>query len=395
MARLIEITGKALSGEWGLEDETGTGTPVLRTTNFTNDGTVNYDDIVTRTINTKKRGIEDKYLRYGDIIIEKSGGSDKQPVGRVIFFDGPDDTYLFNNFTGLLRVRNQNKWLPKYVFYSLFSNYCNGGTRQFENKTTGLHNLKTDNYVNSHDVPESSLEQQQIVCEQLDKIRFIINSRQKEIEKLDELVKARFVEMFGDLKSNSKKWTIVNFTECAKIDTNMVHDFDKYKDYPHIGIDSIEKDTGRLNGYRTVAEDCVISGKYLFTDKHIIYSKIRPNLNKVAMPDFVGVCSADAYPILPKTTVCVREYLAYVMRGNYFLDYILAFSNRTNLPKVNKKQVEGFMLPLPPLDLQQRFADFVVQVDKSKAVVQRQINDLQELFDKKMDEYFGGDYCCV
>ena len=172
--------------------------------------------------------------------------------------------------------------------------------------------------------------------------------------------------MFGDLKSNSKSWPIVDFNECAEIDTNMIHDFEGYEDYPHIGIDSIEKETGRLSGYRTVAEDGVISGKYLFTEKHIIYSKIRPNLNKVAMPDFAGVCSADAYPILVKDDICVKEYLGYTMRSKYFLDYILAFSNRTNLPKVNKKQVEGFTLPLPPLELQQQFAAFVAQVDKSK-----------------------------
>ena len=200
----------------------------------------------------------------------------------------------------------------------------------------------------------------------LDKVSSIVDARRRELQKLDELIKSRFVELFGDLKSNSKGWHIVGFKECAKIDTNMIHDFNGYEDYPHIGIDSIEKETGRLSGYRTVAEDGVISGKYLFTDKHIIYSKIRPNLNKVAMPDFVGICSADAYPILVKESICVKEYLGYTMRSQYFLDYILAFSNRTNLPKVNKKQVEGFSLPLPPLKLQQKFASFVEQVDKSK-----------------------------
>ena len=148
MAKLIEITGKALSGEWGTDDEVGNGFPVLRTTNFTNEGVVNYDNVVTRTITIKN--IAEKYLRAGDIIIEKSGGSDKQPVGRVIYFDGPENTYLFNNFTGLLRVKNQNVWFPKYVFYSLFANYRKGGTRPFENKTTGLHNLKTDDYVSRY-----------------------------------------------------------------------------------------------------------------------------------------------------------------------------------------------------------------------------------------------------
>ena len=148
--------------------------------------------------------------------------------------------------------------------------------------------------------------------------------------------------MFGDLKINNKKWQIVGFKDCADIDTNMVHNFEGYEDYPHIGIDSIEKETGRLIGYRTIAEDGVISGKYLFTPEHIIYSKIRPNLNKVALPEFDGLCSADAYPILVKKGICSREYLGYTLRSQYFLDYILAFSNRTNLPKVNKSQVEGF-----------------------------------------------------
>ena len=86
MAKLIDITGKALSGEWGNDDETGDGIPVLRTTNFTNEGVVNYNDVVTRSIT--KKNIDEKYLRRGDIIIEKSGGSDKFPVGRVIYFDG-------------------------------------------------------------------------------------------------------------------------------------------------------------------------------------------------------------------------------------------------------------------------------------------------------------------
>ena len=104
----------------------------------------------------------------------------------------------------------------------------------------------------------------------------------------------------------------------------------------------------------------------LFTPQHIIYSKIRPNLNKVALPDFDGLCSADAYPILVKKEICNREYMGYTLRNKYFLDYILAFSSRTNLPKVNKKQVEGFKLPLPPMGLQNQFADFVHQVNKSK-----------------------------
>lgn len=202
----------------------------------------------------------------------------------------------------------------------------------------------------------------------LDKIAFVIKFHQKQLQKLDELVKARFVEMFGDLKTNPKGWPILSFPEFAEIDGNMTTDYERYADYPHIGIDSIEKGTGKLSGYRTVREDGVISGKYIFTPKHIIYSKIRPNLNKVALPDFYGLCSADAYPVLPNYKNCNRIFLATAMRSEYFLEYILQFSSRTNLPKVNRKEIAGFRMPLPPLSLQEQFATFVEQVDKSKVV---------------------------
>ena len=178
----------------------------------------------------------------------------------------------------------------------------------------------------------------------LTKIENIIFTRQQQLQNLDELVKARFVELFGDLKTNPKKWPILSFPEFAKIDGNMTTDYEKYADYPHIGIDSIEKGTGKLSGYRTVCEDGVISGKYIFTPKHIIYSKIRPNLNKVALPNFCGLCSADAYPILPNYKNCNRIFLATAMRSEYFLEYILQFSSRTNLPKVNRKEIAGFRI---------------------------------------------------
>lgn len=75
MAKLIDITGRVLSGEWGTDDELGNGIPVIRTTNFTNEGVINYNNVVTRRIT--KKNIDEKYLCNGDIIIEKSGGSDK------------------------------------------------------------------------------------------------------------------------------------------------------------------------------------------------------------------------------------------------------------------------------------------------------------------------------
>ena len=220
-------------------------------------------------------------------------------------------------------------------------------------------------------IPEHSPEQQKKISAILDRIKDLTNLRQQQLIALDQLAKSRFIEMFGDPATNPRQWTLARFDEFALIDAQMTTEYEKYADYPHIGIDSIEKTTGNLVGFRTVKEDNVISGKYLFSEKHIIYSKIRPNLNKIALPNFSGVCSADAYPILPKEN-CSRVFLAFVMRSDYFLKYILPLSGRSNMPKVNREQLRGFSMPLPPLELQNEFAAFVEQLDKSKVIGEKQ-----------------------
>lgn len=199
--------------------------------------------------------------------------------------------------------------------------------------------------------------------------------------------KSQFIEMFGNPSVNEKGYPTHSFKDFAVIDAQMTTDYKKYADYPHIGIDCIEQNTGRIFGYRTVAEDSVKSGKYIFTKNHIIYSKIRPNLNKVALPDFDGVCSADAYPILPKKDKCNRVYLAYVLRSPWFLSYVVPLSGRSNMPKVNRQQIEAFLWPLPPLGEQEQFAEITAQSDKSKFELQyvnRNVKEMVTCLQKKI-----------
>lgn len=353
------------------------------------------ETISNRTVDRDKMGYagitditkySDYVLQDGDILM--SHINSETHLGKAARYEKYEGETIIHGMNLLCLRPNKNLVDSRYAFYYLSSEAF---LHQIPRITKKSVNQASFNVAALKELtfPISSMEVQQLVADILDKANELIALRKEQLAKLDELIKARFVELFGDLKSNSKGWPIVAFTECAKIDTNMIHDFNGYEDYPHIGIDSIEKETGRLSGYRTVAEDGIVSGKYLFTEKHIIYSKIRPNLNKVAMPDFVGVCSADAYPILVKDDVCVKEYLVYTMRSKYFLDYILSFSSRTNLPKVNKRQVEGFSLPLPAIELQQQFATFVAEVNKSKVAVQKALDEAQLLFDSLMQKYFG------
>lgn len=87
------------------------------------------------------------------------------------------------------------------------------------------------------------------------------NSYKALLHKTDELVKSQFIEMFGDPVDNPMGWPIRKLSDVAKVDGTMTKEYEKYADYPHIGIDSIEKNTGILSGYRTVQEDNVISPK--------------------------------------------------------------------------------------------------------------------------------------
>ena len=374
MAKLIDITGKALAGEWGTDDETGCGIPVLRTTNFTNEGIVNYNDVVTRTIT--KKNINDKFLRKGDIIIEKSGGSDKFPVGRVVYFDGEENTYLFNNFTGLLRVKNQDVWYPRYVFYSLLANYKRGGTRAFENKTTGLHNLKTDDYVSRYEIVEADIEEQISICEKLDKLYGITKLRKKELQLLDDLIKARFVELFGD-ENNSFGWDIVNVEGVADVQVGVV-------------IKPAQYYTDSENGVKTF-RSLNVGPMYIKDSEWVYFTEEGNNKNSKSIlkeNDLLIVRSGAP------GTACVvtKEY-----EGCNAIDIIIAHPHRdkvnpyylcayTNLPHGKKQIEEGtggaaqqhfnvgkynkLKLMLPPMDKQEEFVRFIEQVDKSKVVLE-------------------------
>ena len=394
MTKLKDITGKALSGEWGTDDETGVGIPVLRTTNFTNEGIVNYENVVTRIIT--KKDISEKYLQSGDIIIEKSGGSDKQPVGRVIYFDGPENTYLFNNFTGLLRVRDKNEWFPRYVFYSLFANYKKGGTRPFENKTTGLHNLKTDDYVSRYEITEISLNKQIAICAQLDQILKVINLRRKELSNLDYLIKARFVEMFGD---NDKKIAISSLCDVSggysfKSEDISSTGFIKILQIGNVYLDDVNWET---TNYLPKGFDNVYS-RFLLNEGDIVIALTRPIIQSlgnvkaciVKVSDTPCLLNQRVGRIVSKKNVDVNLKFIYgCLMTDDFTRYVESCCIGCSQPNISTKDIENYMIPDASYEKQMDFVKFKEQVDKSKATVQKALDETQLLFDSLMQQYFG------
>jgi len=118
-----------------------------------------------------------------------------------------------------------------------------------------------------------------------------------------------------------------------------------YSKMLHVGVEAIEKGTGRVVGARTAAEDGLISGKYLFGPGDVVYSKIRPELRKVAVPGIVGLCSADAYPLTPRAGLSPR-LLGEVLLLESVVEQVVARSGRTKMPKVNRQELFTIDVPL-------------------------------------------------
>lgn len=173
-------------GDWGKEDLDGTGVKVIRTTNFTNFGKLNLSEVVTRSIEERK--IQKKQILKYDTILERSGGTADNPVGRVVLFE-EDEQYLCNNFTQVLRFKDID---PRFAFYALFYFYQMNKTsiRSMGSKTTGIQNLNMSKYLEIGIPNADEDEQKQFVsiAEQADKSKLVghcsMNAMNVEISKL-------------------------------------------------------------------------------------------------------------------------------------------------------------------------------------------------------------------
>jgi type I restriction enzyme, S subunit len=240
-------------------------------------------------------------------------------------------------------------------------------------------------------IPLPPLPEQQRIAKILDAADTLRKKTQQIIDSYDELAQSVFLDMFGDVSANSMKWDKKPFDYFAKIDTQMTTDFENYRDFPHIGIANIEKATGKLIDYKKVEDEKIISGKYIFTKNHIIYSKIRPNLNKVALPDFDGLCSADAYPILVNKKNSNKYFFTFLLRSKSFLDFILSHSKRTNIPKANKEQMKKYQGIAPPLILQNQFAEKIKLIEKQKELAKQSLKESEDLFQSLLQKAFKGE----
>jgi len=155
-----------------------------------------------------------------------------------------------------------------------------------------------------------------------------------------------------------EKWVYSVFSEIGTVKSNLVDPKD-YFDYPHIAPNNIEKGTGKLLYYATIREDGIFSPNHLFSKGQLLYSKIRPNLSKLIIAEFEGLCSADMYPITTKIDI---HYLKVFMLSELFLQQVTSDDNRVAMPKINKTQLYGTVIAIPPRAEQKRIIKKIDQL---------------------------------
>ena len=278
----------------------------------------------------------------------------------------------------------ESKTLAKYLYYALKGNQ----DKIMELRSgAAMPNIKKEVFKNMSLLVDFDKNNQQAIVETLDCIQKAINNKADELLSLDELVKSRFIEMFGDVVRNDKKWETHIITKVCPIkqyDGTLSQVNNKYW---LLNLDLIESNTGTILDKYYADKKEIGNSTITFSENNVLYSKLRPYLNKVVLPDGNGYATSELIPFLPLEKIN-KYYLAYALRSDSFVTLVNSKAGGAKMPRAPMDFIRSFPLPVPPISLQNEFAEFVKLIDKSKFIVQQQIKDLQELLDSKMDEYF-------
>ena len=235
-------------------------------------------------------------------------------------------------------------------------------------------------------IPDLPKDKQKEIVTILDNAQCVISKRQHELRSLDNLIKARFVEMFGEPVSNEKGWRTESMNNVAPA----VNSTSKTEGNVWLlNLDMVEAQTGRIIDYLIVPTSEIGNSTCAFDTSNVLYSKLRPYLNKVVIPDRCGYATSELVPLQPVCSIMNREYFAFMLRSNEFVKMISDKVAGAKMPRVSMSDFRNFDVPIPPIDLQNQFAAFVAQVDKSKFVVQKALDKAQLLFDSLMQKHFG------
>ena len=187
---------EALNGLWKGKKEPFVEAGVIRNTNFTPSGAIDYSNVAYLEVEAKQ--LSKRRLERGDIILERSGGGPKQPVGRVVYFDREDGDFSFSNFTSAVRVKDKSTFDPHFVFYGLMELYQSGQTEDIQRRTTGIRNLDFAAYKERARFPKIPLFEQKKIAHVLSTVQRAIEAQERIIQTTTELKKTLMHKLFTE-----------------------------------------------------------------------------------------------------------------------------------------------------------------------------------------------------
>lgn len=359
---------------------------ILRANNIA-DGAVNFDDLVY----VKKSKVSQKQmLRKGDILICTSSGS-KNLVGKAAQIE-EDCNYSFGAFCKVIRPQKINPgFLGMYFQSSLYRQYISEVSQG-----ANINNIKNA-HIDAIEIKGYSENEQKKIAELLEKIVKIIKIRKQQISVLDTLIKSRFIEMFGDCIINPKGWKTRCLEEIAEVGSSK-----------RVFVEELQE-TG-IPFYRgteigVLAEGKKITPQLFITENH--YEELcratgMPQIGDLLMPSICPdgriwmVNTDEPFYFKDGRVLWIHAidshynpvFLLYTLKDRIMADYSNIASGTTfaELKIFALKKCQIFDVPIT---LQNEFAIFVAQTNKSKAIVQVALDKAQLLFDSLMQKYFG------
>ena len=254
----------------------------------------------------------------------------------------------------ILKARKEISY--KYLFYYFLQ-------AKFPNTGYARHYK----WLKELEIPVPTIEKQNSIVNNLDKVTKIIKAHKILLEKYDTLIKSRFIDLFGDPVTNEKGWKTESLQQVAPAKPAKNNLNDKVW---LLNLDMVESQTGEVIDYLYVNISDTGNSTYQFDEGNVLYSKLRPYLNKVVIPEQSGICTSELVPLRP-TEKLNRYFLANLLRTDFFVNFINEKVAGAKMPRVSMDTFRAFACILPPIELQNQFASFVQQIDKSKFEIEK------------------------
>ena len=308
--------------------------------------------------------------------------SSRAPIGKVAI--AGCEMYCNQGFKNLICSEKINN---RYLYWFLKGNteYLNSLGRGATFKEI------SKQIVSAIEINVPDMKTQIEAVEVLEKISGLIRIRRQELQQLDELIKARFVEMFGnpDLERTQKGWRQIGSIGTVVGGATPKTSVDEYWDGEYRWITPAELDNA--SGYiydstRKLTEEGVKSCSLTEMPIGTVILSSRAPIGKVAIAGKTFYCNQGF-----KNIICDDEILPVFLYSLLLMnsDYLNSLGRGATFKEISKSIVENIKIPVPPIELQEQFVTFVSQVDKSKITVQRALNEVKELFDSLMQQYFS------